>query len=75
MCTDQNALEDLHNLMLATGTNDFGTVAEGSYLGKAALNSDTDWNSFIAGSFDDAQVCHSQTSPVDSPRISLIFYL
>jgi len=42
---------------LPPGKNDFSTVAEGSYLGKAALNSDTDWNSFIAGSFDDAQWC------------------
>jgi len=42
--------------MLATGKNDFGTVADNSYLGKAALNSGTDWTSFIDGSYDDAQV-------------------
>ena len=42
--------------MLATGKDDFGTVADNSYLGKAALNRGTDWTSFIDGSYDDAQV-------------------
>ncbi|KIM78915.1 glycoside hydrolase family 76 protein [Piloderma croceum F 1598] len=55
--TDANTLEDLHNLMLATENNLFGTVADNSYLGKAALNSSTDWSSFIDGSYDDAQWC------------------
>jgi len=55
--TDANTLEDLHNLMLATGNDDFGTVADNSYLGRAALNSGTDWNSFLGGSYDDAQWC------------------
>jgi len=52
----QNTLEDLHNLMLATENDHFGTVADNSYLGKAALNSSTDWSNFIDGSYDDAQV-------------------
>jgi hypothetical protein len=43
--------------MLTTGKDDFGTVADNSYLGKAALDSGTDWNSFLGGSYDDAQVC------------------
>ncbi|KIJ67713.1 glycoside hydrolase family 76 protein [Hydnomerulius pinastri MD-312] len=53
--TDANTLEDLHNLMLATGNDDYRTVADNSYIGKAALNADTDWNSFLGGSNDDAQ--------------------
>ncbi|KAH7923716.1 glycoside hydrolase family 76 protein [Leucogyrophana mollusca] len=53
--TDANTLEDLHNLMLATGNNDYGTVADGSYIGKAALNPNTDWASFLGGSNDDSQ--------------------
>lgn len=56
----QNTLEDLHNLMLATGTDDFSAVADESYLGRAALNPATDWNSFLGGSNDDAQVRHIQ---------------
>ncbi|RDB16952.1 Mannan endo-1,6-alpha-mannosidase DFG5 [Hypsizygus marmoreus] len=52
--TDANTLEDLHNLMLATGTDDFATVADISYIGKAALNSNTNWQSILAGSNDDA---------------------
>ncbi|KAH7888838.1 glycoside hydrolase family 76 protein [Phlebopus sp. FC_14] len=53
--TDANTLEDLHNLMLATGNNDYGSVADASYLGRAALNPGTDWNTFLGGSNDDAQ--------------------
>jgi predicted alpha-1,6-mannanase (GH76 family) len=53
--TDANTLEDLHNLMLATGTDDFSTVADNSYIGQLALNSNTDWNSVLGGSNDDAQ--------------------
>lgn len=41
--------------MLAAGTDDFSSTSTGSYLAKAALNSGTDWNGFINGSFDDAQ--------------------
>ncbi|KAK7045586.1 hypothetical protein VNI00_007418 [Paramarasmius palmivorus] len=52
--TDANTLEDLHNLMLATGTDDFSSVADNSYLGRAANNANTNWNSFLGGSNDDA---------------------
>ncbi|KAG6812607.1 hypothetical protein H0H92_001958 [Tricholoma furcatifolium] len=52
--TDANTLEDLHNLMLATGTDDFGSVADESYIGQNALNSDTDWSTVINGANDDA---------------------
>ncbi|KAF8893377.1 hypothetical protein BD779DRAFT_1467740 [Infundibulicybe gibba] len=52
--TDANTLEDLHNLMLATGTNDFSTVADTSFIGKAALNSATNWQAILNGSNDDA---------------------
>ncbi|KAL0956602.1 hypothetical protein HGRIS_002739 [Hohenbuehelia grisea] len=53
--TDSNTLEDLHNLMLAAGSNDFSTVADNSFLGRAALNPNTNWESFLGGSNDDAQ--------------------
>ncbi|KAF8556149.1 glycoside hydrolase family 76 protein [Imleria badia] len=53
--TDANTLEDLHNLMLATNSNTFGTIADNSYIGKAALNPLTNWNLFFGGSYDDAQ--------------------
>ncbi|PPQ69901.1 hypothetical protein CVT26_014164 [Gymnopilus dilepis] len=53
--TDANTLEDLHNLMLATGTDDFSTVADNSYIGRMANNPSTNWNSVINGSNDDAQ--------------------
>ncbi|KAG6862254.1 hypothetical protein C0995_002185 [Termitomyces sp. Mi166 len=52
--TDANTLEDLHNLMLATGTDQFSTVADTSYIGRSALNSNTNWQSVLAGSNDDA---------------------
>ncbi|KAF4567449.1 hydrolase 76 protein [Pleurotus pulmonarius] len=53
--TDANTFEDLHNLMLASGSNDFSSIADGTFLGRAALNPSTNWNNFIGGSFDDAQ--------------------
>ncbi|KNZ80518.1 Mannan endo-1,6-alpha-mannosidase DCW1, partial [Termitomyces sp. J132] len=52
--TDANTLEDLHNLMLATGTDQFSTVADTSFIGRFALSSNTDWQSVLAGSNDDA---------------------
>ncbi|KAJ7703216.1 glycoside hydrolase family 76 protein [Mycena rosella] len=53
--TDANTLEDLHNLMLATGTNEFAAVADQSFIGKSAQSSDTaHWNSILGGSNDDA---------------------
>jgi len=51
--TDANTLEDLHNLMLATGTDDFSTVADNSYIGRIA-RSGTNWASVLGGSNDDA---------------------
>ncbi|KAI9572201.1 glycoside hydrolase family 76 protein [Boletus coccyginus] len=53
--TDANTLEDLHNLMLATGSNTYRTIAENSYIGRAALNPSTNWTLFLGGSYDDAQ--------------------
>jgi len=58
----QNTLEDLHNLMLATGTDEFKSVADQSYIGRAALNANTNWNSVLGGSNDDAGV--SQQRPL-----------
>jgi hypothetical protein len=43
--------------MLATGTDDFSTVADTSFIGRAALNSATNWQSILGGSNDDAGVC------------------
>jgi len=51
----KNTLEDLHNLMLATGTDDFSTVADNSYIGRIA-RSGTNWASVLGGSNDDALV-------------------
>ncbi|KAJ7262191.1 glycoside hydrolase family 76 protein [Mycena haematopus] len=54
--TDANTLEDLHNLMLATGTNQFGAVADQSYIGRSAQDSSTaNWQNVLGGSNDDAQ--------------------
>ncbi|KAJ7725838.1 glycoside hydrolase family 76 protein [Mycena maculata] len=53
--TDANTLEDLHNLMLATGTDQFSAVAAESYIGKSAQNdAASNWNSIINGANDDA---------------------
>ncbi|TFY79342.1 hypothetical protein EWM64_g4672 [Hericium alpestre] len=53
--TDANAVEDLHNLMLAANVNTWAIAGNTSHIGRAALDSSTDWTSFIAGSYDDAQ--------------------
>ncbi|KAN0090859.1 glycoside hydrolase [Tylopilus felleus] len=53
--TDANTLEDLHNLMLLTKSNTYETIADGSYIGRAALNPSTNWVTFFGGSYDDAQ--------------------
>ncbi|CAA7263178.1 unnamed protein product [Cyclocybe aegerita] len=50
----QNTLEDLHNLMLATGADEFSTVADTSFIGRAALDANTNWQNILAGSNDDA---------------------
>ncbi|KAJ7084371.1 glycoside hydrolase family 76 protein [Mycena belliarum] len=53
--TDANTLEDLHNLMLATGTDEFAAVADQSFIGRSAQDSGTDhWKSILGGSNDDA---------------------
>ncbi|KAF8550204.1 Six-hairpin glycosidase [Imleria badia] len=55
--TDANTLEDLHNLMLASDCDNYGTIAENSYIGRLSLFDLTpaEWNLFLGGSFDDAQ--------------------
>ncbi|KAH7875347.1 Six-hairpin glycosidase [Lentinula edodes] len=52
--TDANALEDLHNLMLGADVDTWSTIADGSYIGQAALSSSTDWASLLGGANDDA---------------------
>ncbi|KAJ7652000.1 glycoside hydrolase family 76 protein [Mycena polygramma] len=56
--TDANAIENIHNLMLATGTDEFSSLADNSYLGRTAiLQADTGislWSSILDGSYDDA---------------------
>ncbi|KAJ7629336.1 glycoside hydrolase [Mycena rosella] len=56
--TDANAIENIHNLMLATGTDDFSSLADNSYLGRTAnLQADTGislWSTLLDGSYDDA---------------------
>ncbi|KJA19950.1 glycoside hydrolase family 76 protein [Hypholoma sublateritium FD-334 SS-4] len=52
--TDANTLEDLHNLMLATGTDQFASVADESFIGQSANNPNTNWASLLGGSNDDA---------------------
>ena len=42
--------------MLVTNTSTYGTIADNSYIGRAALNPLTDWDLFFEGSYDDAQV-------------------
>ncbi|ETW78838.1 glycoside hydrolase family 76 protein [Heterobasidion irregulare TC 32-1] len=53
--TDANAVEDLHNLMLAAGTTTWASVGNTSRIGRAAQNSNTNWQSILGGSNDDAQ--------------------
>ncbi|KAJ7785645.1 glycoside hydrolase family 76 protein [Mycena metata] len=56
--TDANAIENIHNLMLATGTDEFSSLADNSYLGRTAiLQADTGislWSTILDGSYDDA---------------------
>lgn len=42
--------------MLATGTDQFSIVADTSFIGRSALNNNTNWQSILAGSNDDAGV-------------------
>ncbi|KAI0316793.1 Six-hairpin glycosidase [Amylostereum chailletii] len=53
--TDSNAVEDLHNLMLAAGTTTWASVGDTSRIGKAAEDPSTNWADIISGSNDDAQ--------------------
>ncbi|KAI0028458.1 Six-hairpin glycosidase [Vararia minispora EC-137] len=53
--TDSNAVEDLHNLMLAASTTTWASVDDTSRIGRAAENPSTDWGSIVAGSWDDSQ--------------------
>ncbi|KII92374.1 glycoside hydrolase family 76 protein [Plicaturopsis crispa FD-325 SS-3] len=52
--TDANTLEDIHNLMLATGTDEWSSLADDSYIGSLA-EAGADWDGVINGSNDDAQ--------------------
>lgn len=65
--------------MLATSSDTYGTIADNSYIGKAALNHTTNWDDFFGGSYDDAQVfatsrdhteCHDERrAPVGYTRV------
>jgi len=56
--TDANTLEDLNNLMLATGNNDFSSVADESEIGFFVSLYPLDiWELILGGSNDDAQPC------------------
>lgn len=72
--TDANALEDLHNYMLASGTDEFGSVADGSYIGQSAQNPNTDWNSWstywqsIESAFRDADMTLLQSEAATTMR-------
>ncbi|CAK5265762.1 unnamed protein product [Mycena citricolor] len=53
--TDANTLEDLHNLMLATGTDQFSAVADQSFLGRSTQDtSAAHWQGIFNGANDDA---------------------
>ncbi len=49
-------MEDLGNLMLAAGSDDFGYMLDISTIGKYALDPNTNWANVVAGSNDDAGV-------------------
>lgn len=51
--TDANAVEDLHNLMLATGTDEFADLGAQSWIGRNALNN-ANWDNVYNGANDDA---------------------
>nr|GAT56992.1 six-hairpin glycosidase [Mycena chlorophos] len=57
--TDANNIENIHNLMLATGQDQWSDLADNSYLGRTA-NLEYDlgislWSDILGGSWDDAQ--------------------
>lgn len=53
----QNAFEDLHNLMLGADIDTWSTIADGTFIGSAAVAgfSSAQWADLIAGANDDAQ--------------------
>jgi hypothetical protein len=54
----KNILEDMHNLMLSTGNNDFNHTTGDTYIGSLpVLRDDLDkWDAIVDGSYDDALV-------------------
>lgn len=53
----QNAIEDLHNLMLAANSDKFSDVSRTSEIAKMALGGDaTNWAQYFGESNDDPQV-------------------
>lgn len=48
----QNAFEDLHNLMLGADIDTWSTIADGTFIGRAAVAgfSSAQWADLIAGS-------------------------
>ncbi|KAJ7071362.1 glycoside hydrolase family 76 protein [Mycena amicta] len=57
--TDANNIENIHNLMLATGGNQWSTLADTSYLGRAVAQQKSTgvspWAGIVSGSWDDSQ--------------------
>ncbi|KAJ7066360.1 glycoside hydrolase family 76 protein [Mycena amicta] len=57
--TDANNIENIHNLMLATGGDQWSSLADNSYLGRTALLQHnlgiSLWSSIVSGSWDDSQ--------------------
>ncbi|KAI0047159.1 glycoside hydrolase family 76 protein [Auriscalpium vulgare] len=53
--TDANAVEDLHNIMLLSGSNTWSLLGDESFIGRNALLPITSWPLIIDGSNDDAQ--------------------
>lgn len=62
-------MEDLHNLMLGADVDTWSTVADGSYIGQAALSSSTDWASLLGGANDDAGVSPSRIAPHNALKL------
>ena len=55
--------------MLATGTDQFSSVADESFIGQSANNPNTNWASLLGGSNDDAGVRVQLFTPVNSLHI------
>ncbi|KAL4268686.1 Meiotically Up-regulated protein [Pleurotus pulmonarius] len=53
--TDSNALEDVQNIMLLSGSDAYTETSETSYLARAALDPGTDWSSWLGKYNDDTQ--------------------